>query len=103
MANYVFRKKGLMIRIYAGHIAQYMNVLDNLPDEMVHAIQKASICKRLVDPDTCNQRCSMGYEFILKGERLQRCRNNAFMFFINEESKPFIKNILLNEAKYFMI
>ncbi|PNV59496.1 hypothetical protein C0033_23905 [Clostridium sp. chh4-2] len=103
IANYVFRKKGLMIRIYAGHIAQYMNVLDNLPDEMVQAIQKASICKRLVDPDSCNQRCSMGYEFILKGERLQRCRNNAFMFFINEESKPFIKNILLNEAKYFMI
>lgn len=103
IANYVFRKKGLMIRIYAGHIAQYMNVLDNLPDEMVQAIQKASICKRLVAPDTCNQRCSMGYEFILKGERLQRCRNNAFMFFINEESRPFIKNILLNEAKYFMI
>ena len=27
IANYVFRKKGLLARIYAGHIAQYMDCL----------------------------------------------------------------------------
>ena len=26
IANYVFRKKGLMVRIYANHIAQYIDV-----------------------------------------------------------------------------
>ena len=99
VANYVFRKKGLIARIYAGHIAQYMDVLDTLPDSMVRSIQEAPICKRLVDPAACNQRCSMGYDFILKGERLQRCRNNAFMFLLDEESRPHMKSLLLHEVK----
>lgn len=99
IANYVFRKKGLIARIYAGHIVQYMEILDTLPDSMVRSIQEAPICKRLVDPLTCNQKCSMGYDFILKGERLQRCRNNAFMFLLDEESRPYLKSLLLNEAR----
>ncbi|WP_195984126.1 hypothetical protein [Clostridium sp. D33t1_170424_F3] len=99
IANYVFRKKGLIARIYANHIVQYMEVLDTLPEEMVRAIREAPVCKRLIDPSTCNQRCSMGYDFILKGERMQKCRNGAFMFLVSKESKPFIKALLLNEAK----
>lgn len=98
IANYVFRKKGLIARIYAGHIAQHMELLDTLPDSMVRSIQKAPICKRLVDPSACNQKCSMGYDFILKGERLQRCRYGAFMFLLTEESRPYIKSLLLKEA-----
>lgn len=101
IANYVFRKKGLIARIYAGHIAQYMEILDTLPDSMVHSIQKAPICKRLIDSSACNQKCSMGYDFILKGERLQRCRNNAFMFLLDDESRPYIRAFLTNEAKAF--
>lgn len=99
IANYVFRKKGLIARIYAGHVMQYMEILDTLPDRMVRSIQEASICKRLVEPAACNQRCSMGYEFILQGERLQRCRNNAFMFLLDEESRPFVKSLLVSEVK----
>ena len=99
IANYVFRKKGLLARIYANHIVQYMEVLDTLPDGMVQAIREASVCKRLVDPAACNQKCSMGYDFILRGERLQRCRNNAFFFLLTEESMPFVKALLLHEVK----
>lgn len=99
IANYVFRKKGLMARIYANHIAQYMDVLETLPEAMVEAIRKAPVCKRLVDPAACNPRCSMGYDFILKGERLQRCRNNAFLFLLSDETRPYAKALLLNEAK----
>lgn len=98
IANYVFRKKGLIVRIYAGHIAWYMEVLDALPDSMVRSIQEASVCKRLVDPASCNQTCSMGYEFVLKGQRLQRCRNNAFMFLLDEESRPHVRSLLLHEV-----
>lgn len=97
--NYVFRKKGLVTRIYTNHINQYMHILDTLCDEMVQAIKKAPICKRLIDPATCNPKCSMGYDFILKGEHLQKCRSSAFMFLINEQNKPFVKTLLLNETK----
>ena len=98
IANYVFRKKGLIVRIYANHIAQYMDVLETLPDEMVRSIQKAPVCKRLVNPDACNPKCSMGYEVILKGERLQKCRNSAFQFLLCEENKPYMKTLLLYEV-----
>lgn len=99
IANYVFRKKGLIARIYAGHIAQYLELLDTPPDAMARAIREAPICKRLVNPAACNQKCSMGYDFILKGERLQKCRNNAFLFLLNDESRPFVKSLLLEEAR----
>ena len=66
---------------------------------MARSVQEAPVCKRLVDPAACNQKCSMGYDFILKGERLQRCRNNAFLFLLDEESRPFIKSLLLREAE----
>lgn len=99
VVNYVFRKKGLAARIYANHVAQYMDVLDTLPDGMVQTIQKAPVCKRMADPAACNQKCSMGYDFILKGERLQKCRSSAFLFFLSEENRPFIKRLLLNEIK----
>lgn len=99
IANYVFRKKGLIARIYAGHIMQYMEILDTLPAEMMRSIQQAPICKRLANPAACNQKCSMGYDFILKGDRLQRCRNSAFMFLLNEESRAYVKSLLLHEVK----
>lgn len=99
IANYVFRKKGLIDRIYTGHIAQYMELLDTLPNGMVRSIQEAPVCKRLVNSAACNQKCSMGYDFILKDERLQKCRNNAFMFLLNDESRPYVKSLLLNEVK----
>lgn len=99
IANYVVRKKGVAARIYANHIAQYMDVLDTFPDGMVQTIREAPVCKRLVNPDTCNPRCAMGYDFILKGERLLRCRNNAFLFLLTEENRPFVKTLLWNEVK----
>ena len=102
IVNYVFRKKGIFVRIYANHITKYMNILNTFPDGMVQTMQKASVCKRLIDPTTCNQKCAMGYDFILNGERMQKCRNNAFMFLINQENKHYIKMLILNEAKAAM-
>ncbi len=98
VVNFVFRKKGLFARIYANHVLQYMDVLDTLPETMVQTIREAPVCKRLIDPATCNQRCPMGYDIVLKGEHLQKCRNSAFMFVLSEESRPFIKTLLLNEV-----
>lgn len=99
ISNYMFHKKGLIARIYAGHIAQYVEILDTLPNSMVGSIQKAPICKRLVEPSACNQKCSIGYDFILQGERLQRCRNSAFMFLLYKESRSYVESLLLHEVK----
>ena len=96
--NYVFRKKGLIARIYANHIQQYMELLDALPGDMVRAIQDAPPCKRLLDPDACNPKCAMGYDFLLGGQRLQRCRYSAFQFPVCPEHNPHIQALVLREA-----
>lgn len=99
IANYVFRKKGLLIRIYAENIGSYGGFLDGLPEEMIKAIEKASACKRLLDPLKCNSRCPMGYVFTLKGEDYKKCRYGCFMFQVNAESEPYIKTFLEKELK----
>lgn len=99
IANYVFRKKGLIVRIYANHITEYMEILDGFSDEMIKSIEDAPICKRLVNPESCNSKCAMGYDFILKGERYQKCRSNAFMFMFCEENNPFIEDFLKREMQ----
>lgn len=99
LMNYVFRKAGILVRIYANHVREYMELLDTLPDGMVKSILAAPDCKRLINPEACNSKCAMGYDFLLRGQRLQKCRNNAFFFLLSEENNPFIKALLENERK----
>lgn len=99
VANFVFRKIGLIVRIYANHIKEYMDFLETLPDNMVKTIQAAPNCKRLINPNDCNAKCAMGYDFLLCGERLQKCRSNAFMFLLCQENNAFIRTFLDNELK----
>lgn len=99
VANYVFRKKGMIVRIYGANVNAYSGILDTLPDGMIKTIQDAPVCKRMLNPDACNPKCSMGYDFWLKGEHYQKCRNGAFMFLVCAENNPFIKQLLLSEIK----
>ena len=99
ISNYVFRKKGMLVRIYGAHAGQYEKLLETLPDEMIHAVQDAPICKRLAVPDSCNPRCSMGYDFRLKGERYQKCRNGAFMFLVCPQNNTYIQSLILSEIE----
>lgn len=99
IANYVFRRKGMLVRIYGVHVNRYEEVLETLPDEMIHAVEKAPICKRMADPDACNPKCSMGYDFWLKGEHYRKCRSSAFMFLVCPQNHPFIRTLVLKEAE----
>lgn len=97
--NYVFRKSGLIIRIYGDNVSKYADVLDKLPDGMVKAIQKAPVCKRLIDPEKCNSRCAMGYQFSLKGTDYQKCRYSSFMFEVKDENYASVRDFLERELK----
>lgn len=99
VANYVFRKKGMLVRIYGAHAYQYEKLLETLPDEMLHAVQAAPICKRMADPNACNPKCTMGYDFWLKGENYQKCKNSAFMFLVCPQNNPYIQSLLLKEVE----
>lgn len=99
VVNYVFRKKGLIIRIYANHLPAYMGLLESFPDSMTRGVKAAPDCKRLLQPGACNARCAMGYDFFIGGEHQQKCRYGAFMFLINEETKPFIRDFVRCELQ----
>ena len=99
VANYVFRKKGLFIRIYPGGLDAYLPFLETLPEGMAKAVADAPVCKRLVDPYACNSKCPMGYQFTLKGERHQKCRYSAFFFLLCPENNPTVKAFLEKELE----
>ena len=99
-AAFVCRKTGIKIRIFPQRLNEYMEFLDTLPVKMKKEIVKASVCKRLVNPDDCNPKCVMGYDFIMDKKRYQRCRYMAFMPSVNEESIPYIKKFLQNELMH---
>lgn len=99
IVNFLFRKKGMVIRIYGGNVNHYIDVLDTLPEGMIASIKKASVCKRMLDPNTCISTCSMGNDFIMKGERMQKCRNSCFMFDVSAENNPYIKTMIICEME----
>ena len=97
LLNFVFRKSGLIARIYGDAVNTYLNFIETLPDGMIKAIEKAPVCKRLIDFTKCNSKCRMGYDFMLKGKHHQKCQYNCFMFLVSHENNPFIKTFLENE------
>lgn len=99
IATFITRKSGMKLRLFPEHINQYTTFLDTLPENMKKEIKKASVCKRLVNPDACNSRCVKGYEFVMDKEFYQKCRYSAFQHAISDENNPFMIAILEKEIK----
>jgi len=95
--NFVFRKSGMITRIYGEQIGGYLDFLNTLPKEMVDHISGAGDCKRLVD-NTCSPKCS-GYVFTIDKELFQKCRYSCFEFLMTKESKPYIKTFVEHEIE----
>ncbi|MCL1806237.1 MAG: hypothetical protein FWG31_00870 [Oscillospiraceae bacterium] len=93
LLNFVFRKIGLLIRIYSDMIGQYIDFLETLPDAMVKSVAKSPDCKM------CNPKCGKGYDFSVKGSQYHKCRYTCFLFPVDEGSIPFIRSFLENEIQ----
>lgn len=100
LATFVSRKTGIKLRILPQHLNEYEELLDSLPIKMKKEIIKASVCKRLIDPNDCNPRCSRGYDFKMDGERYQKCRYMAFLNTITAQNTPFMKEMLSKELSF---
>ena len=99
LATFVPRKTGMKLRIYPEHIQEYQSFLDTLPEKLKREIKKASVCKRLINPDDCNPKCVMGFTFTLDGEPYQKCRYMAFLPALSEENNPYIRQFLEKELQ----
>ena len=98
VANYIFRKNAPMLRVYADNIRLYEGITAHWPDAMKHAIKQGGNCSRLANPAACNSRCLGGLDFVLEGERQQKCRcHMSFAFFLDDETKPHLLEIMERE------
>ncbi|MDL2318803.1 hypothetical protein LJC74_07020 [Eubacteriales bacterium OttesenSCG-928-A19] len=97
IANYVFRRKGMLMRLYADHVGAYEDQLQALPESMRKAIAKSPTCKRLIDPTRCSPHCRMGNTFTLDGEEHKKCRFTNFLLLVDEESQPYLRGLLERE------
>ena len=97
LLNFVFRKNGMLARIYGERISGYPDFLNTMPAEMVQSIEKAGECKRLVH-NTCSPKCT-GYDFTIGSEHYQKCRYNCFEFLMTAQSKPYLKEFIEHELR----
>jgi len=93
--NFLFRKQGMLTRIYGERISGYPNFLNALPAEMVNSIESAGVCKQLVH-NTCSPKCT-GYDFMIGDEHFQKCRYNCFEFLMIEKSRHYIQKFVEHE------
>ena len=97
LMNYVFRKSGMMVRIYARHIGMYQSLLDSLPEDMKKSVIKAGDCKRLTGISECSPTCTAGYDFIMDGVNYKKCKNSCFFWKVEPKSMEHIRNMLKSE------
>lgn len=100
LATFICRKSGVKLRIYPSNLSKYESFLDTLSVKMKKDIINASVCKRLIDPNDCNSKCTMGYDFIMDNEHYQKCKYMAFMPTLTEENNPYIKEFLQKELSF---
>jgi len=98
LMNFVFRKGELVARIYGNNAANYIDVLESLPESMKKKIHNSGKCKRFEDPPKCTPKCG-GYVFNFEGSELQKCRYFCFMFEVNDETCPFIRILIEKELE----
>lgn len=100
LATFICRKSGVKLRIYPSNLSKYESFLDTLSVKLKKDIINSSVCKRLIDPNDCNPRCSMGYDFVMDNEHYQKCKYMAFMPTLTEENNPYIKEFLQKELSF---
>ena len=98
LLNYVCRKTGVKIRLYAANVGHYEHFLDTLPDKMKTEILKATDCKKL-NGLSCSPSCPGGYVFNLDGSIYKKCRSMAFLHTLSTDSCGYITKFIELETE----
>ena len=86
----------LKIRINADNLAEYPDVLNRLPENILQQMDKADNCLKIIDQNKCWQGC-IGYDFHIGGRHYQKCLNNCFLLDVDAESFPFLLELIKRE------
>lgn len=96
--NWVFRKSGVLARIYGDNAGKYEDIIASLPDEMQKKMTTSRDCKRLIDTTACSDTCVKGFVYRLNGDTHKKCRNDGMFFLLTNETAECIAGLVCAEA-----
>jgi hypothetical protein len=96
--NWVFRKAGVLARIYGDNVGKYEDIVASLPDDMQKKMITSRDCKRLIDPNECSSTCVKGFVYSLNGDTYKKCRNDGMFFLLTDETAEHIAGLVCAEV-----
>lgn len=96
--NWVFRKSGILARIYGDNAGKYEDIIAALPADMQEKMTASRDCKRLIDPTACSDTCVKGFVYALHGQTYKKCRNDGMFFLLTEETAESIAALVCAEV-----
>ena len=96
--NWVFRKSGIMARIYGDNVGKYEDIIASLPAEMQKKMIASRDCKRLIDPTACSATCVKGFIYDLNGNIQKKCRNDGMFFLLTSGIAGYINKLVCAEV-----
>lgn len=96
--NWVFRKSGILARIYGDNVSKYKDLIGSLPVDMQKEMVTARDCKRLMDPNACSDTCVKGFVYSLNGETHKKCRNDGMFFALTNKTAESIADLVCTEV-----
>ena len=96
--NWVFRKSGIVARIYGDNVCKYEDAIVSLPADMQKGMTSSRDCKGFIDPDACSPTCVKGFVYALNGEVHKKCRNDGMFFLLTNETAEHIAGLVCAEV-----
>ena len=96
--NFMLRKKGLRTIISVRNCDKLSDTFLTLPPKMIEQLDKTNACINMETPGKCMAKCS-GYDFYIGETHYQKCKFGCFQFDVDEESIPFLLELLKRELE----
>lgn len=96
--NWVFRKSGVLARIYGDNASKYEDIITSLPADMQKKMTTSRDCKRLIDPNACSDTCVKGFVYVLNGDTHKKCRNDGMFFLLTSDTAEHIAGLVCAEV-----
>lgn len=96
--NWVFRKAGVLARVYGDNACKYGDIIASLPADMQKKMTTSRDCKRLIDLNGCSDTCVQGFVYTLNGNIHKKCRNDGMFFLLTNETAEHIAELVCAEV-----
>lgn len=95
--NYLVSGGDILLHLYTDSIGSYQDFVQTLPEAIRTFLKKGPKCKWLDDPATCNPKCLHGFQFVLDGESLRKCRYMCYIFPITDANRDAVLQLIACE------